>query len=134
MSDNPFQSPETEGRLINAEIADREWLRKVATYQKGVLYCILLQLLSIVPRMVAPPEIVLIAGLASLAIILAGVVFVFLLATTVYSTLVGVLLAIVALVPCLGLVALLIVNSKATTVLRRHGIKVGLMGAKSGAI
>ena len=32
-------------------------------------------------------------------------------------------------IPCVGLLALLAVNGKATTVLRSNGIKVGLLGA-----
>ena len=60
---------------------------------------------------------------------LIGLVLVFLLATKVYGTALGVLLGILTLVPCVGLIVLLIVNGKATSVLRQNGHRVGLLGA-----
>jgi ABC-type enterochelin transport system permease subunit len=60
---------------------------------------------------------------------LAGTVFVFLLAIKVYSTVVGVLLGFLALIPFIGLLVLLIVNGKATRTLKQKGIAVGLLGA-----
>jgi hypothetical protein len=59
---------------------------------------------------------------------------VFLLAIKVYSTGVGVLLGILTLVPCIGLIVLLIVNGKATGILKQNGIKVGLLGANLSQI
>jgi hypothetical protein len=69
-------------------------------------------------------------AMGSLFITLASAVFVYLLAASVYSTAVGILLGVLALLPCINLIMLLIVNGKATSVLRAHGIKVGLLGAK----
>jgi hypothetical protein len=46
------------------------------------------------------------------------------------STGVGILLALLALIPCVGLIGLLIINGKATSVLKDYGIRVGLLGAK----
>ena len=56
-------------------------------------------------------------------------VFVFLLAIKVYSPVVGILFAILTLVPCVGLLMLLLINGKATRILKQNGIRVGLMGA-----
>jgi hypothetical protein len=44
-------------------------------------------------------------------------------------TLVPLVLGILTLVPLVGLLVLLAVNNKATTILRSHGLKVGLLGA-----
>jgi len=57
-------------------------------------------------------------------------VFVFLLATKLYGTALGVLLGILTIIPLVGLIILLIVNAKAIKILRAAGIDVGLLGAK----
>jgi hypothetical protein len=64
-----------------------------------------------------------------LGVIVTAAVFVFMLAMAVYSTGPGVVLGILTLIPLIGLIPLLIVNGKATNILRAHKIKVGLMGA-----
>jgi hypothetical protein len=125
MSENPYQSPNAVGVVGGT----REELRQVATYQKGVLLCILIQLVAIVAQVFVPPEIRLLVSLASLVVGLAATVFVFLLAIKVYSTGLGVLLGILTLIPCVGLLMLLFVNGKATSVLKQNGIRVGLLGA-----
>ena len=61
-------------------------------------------------------------------------VFVFMLAMAVYNNAAGIVLGVLTLVPILGLIVLLIINGKATSILRQHGIKVGLMGASSRQI
>ena len=60
---------------------------------------------------------------------LVAMVFAFALSLKVYSTTTGILLAMLTLVPCLGLFVLLVVNGRATAVLRQNGHKVGLLGA-----
>jgi hypothetical protein len=81
-----------------------------------------------------PAELGFIIGLGVLVVGLVGTVFVFLLAIKVYNTGVGVLLGILTLVPCIGLFVLLVVNGKATGVLKQNGIKVGLLGANLSQI
>jgi hypothetical protein len=129
MSENPYQPPETDARIVGVNDGSIESLRKVARYQKGILVCILIQLLAIAPRLAAPPELQILLSIGLVIVLIAGTVFVFLLAVNVYSTAMGVVMKIVALIPCIGLLALLVVNGKATTVLRNNGIKVGLLGA-----
>ena len=68
--------------------------------------------------------------MAYLVTSLAATVFVFMLAMKLYSTGMGIFLGILSLIPCLGLLILLMVNSKATTALKESGIKVGFLGAK----
>ena len=70
-----------------------------------------------------------IIGFGILLIGLVGTIFVFLLALKVYSPVVGVMIGFGALLPCVGLLVLLVVNGKATSILRENGHKVGLLGA-----
>ena len=81
-----------------------------------------------------PAELRLIAGIIALAATVTGAIFVFMLSIALYNTGVGILLGILSLVPLLGLLVLLMVNGKATTLLRQHGIPVGLMGADTSKI
>lgn len=144
-SENPYQSPVAVG----VRSGSREELYKVARYQRGVLICLLAQILIYVSSVVlqaaqprgqvvaddaAPPVLSLLLAVALIAISLAGVVFVFLLAINVYSTFVGVLLGILSFIPCIGLLVLVMVNGKATSILRRNNIPVGFLGADPSKI
>ena len=131
MSDNPYQSPTADVSEVTGVLSGkREDLRSVAKFQKGIILCILIQLVALVGQFALPPAVRPILGLGILVVGLAGTACVFLLAVKVYSTAVGILLGILALIPCIGLIVLLIVNGKATGILKRNGIKVGLLGAK----
>ena len=119
MPENPYQSPATNDRAIGVNSGSREDLRSVAKYQRGIMLSILGYIILVGAQFAVPDSLKIVLGLALLAVGLAGTVFVFLLAMKVYSTGTGVLLGILTLVPCLGLIMLLIVNGKATKVLRR---------------
>ena len=107
----------------------------MAKYQKGILVCILVYLIAVVCQFALPADFLrTIIGLGTLVVGLVGTVFVFLLAIKVYSTGVGVLLGVLTLVPCIGLIVLLVVNGKATGILKQNGIKVGLLGANLSQI
>ena len=135
MSENPYQTPVETGAVAPGVLSgSREDVRKVAVFQKGILVCILLQILLVISQFVVPPEMRSIPAVASLLASLAGSVFVFLLAIRVYGMGMGILFGLVCLIPCIGLIGLLVVNGKATTVLRQNGIKVGLLGAKLSEI
>ena len=130
MSENPYQAPPLEPPVVGVLSGTREDLRSVAVYQKGIMVCILIYLLSILGQFSGAA----IAGdhplaLAVLGVGLTGLVFVFLLSTKVYGTGVGILLAILTLVPLLGLIVLLSINGKATAILKQNGHHVGLLGA-----
>lgn len=129
MSDNPFQSPGNEAPVIGVLSGTREDLRNVAKYQKGILVCILIHIVAVILQFMIPAEFRLILGLGYLVVELVSTVFVFLLAIKVYGTAAGVLLGILAIIPCFGLIVLLVVNGKATGILNQNGIKVGLLGA-----
>ena len=85
-NENPYSAP-SASEATGECVAD---LRIVATYQKGVLYCILIQIISLVVYGAVSEDVSYIANwLAFLAFgcsILGGTVFVFLLATNQIST------------------------------------------------
>ena len=117
---------------------DREYLRGVAGSQRGIIFCILGQLALLPLQFVLgslPPESELAARIALVSIYLAvaitAAVFLFQLALKVYSTGVGVLLGILTLVPVVGLIVLMVINQKATAILKNAGVRVGLLGANS---
>lgn len=105
-------------------------LQTIAGRQKGIIVCILIYLLALPTQFLLPEELRALLGLGVGVVMIVGAVFVFLLATKLYGTGLGVLLGILALIPLLGLIVLLIVNGKATNTLKSHGIAVGLLGAK----
>jgi hypothetical protein len=80
------------------------------------------------------PEVMLLVTLGVFATLVTAAVFVFMLALSLYNTATGVALGVLTLVPLVGLIVLLIINGKATNVLRDHGIRVGLMGARLSQI
>jgi hypothetical protein len=128
-SENPYQSP-AYTPAVGVLSGRREDVEAVAKYQKGILVCILLYLISVFAQFALPPDLRMLLGLFVLGVGLVGLVFVFLLATKVYHVAVGIVLALLTLVPCLGLIVLLIINAKATSILRENGYHVGLLGAK----
>jgi hypothetical protein len=130
VSDNPYQSPQAPATIaLGVNSGRREDLRSVARFQKGILVCILLQIILFIAQLIAPPEIKWLFALAYLPVALAGTVFAVLLALKVYNAVLGVLFGLATLLPCIGLIALLAINQRATGVLTQNGIKVGLMGA-----
>jgi hypothetical protein len=109
----------------------------IARCQRVILYCVLFNIgLTIVSYATKPlednlPPIAQISlGLGWLALATVQIVFVFLLATKVYGTGTGIAMAVFVIVPCVGLLLLLLINGKATSILREYGVHVGLMGAR----
>jgi hypothetical protein len=140
MDDNPYRSPEAPimAQAVGVLSGSREDLRSVAKYQRGLLVCVLIYLGAVAASMILPrilpPELTIIASLLFAVAGIAGLVFVFLLSTKVYGTGLGVLFGLLTLIPCVGLIVLLVINQKATSVLRQNGVKVGLLGADPNAI
>jgi uncharacterized membrane protein len=130
MSENPYQAPLADLRAVGVKSGQREDVRAVAVYQKGILVCLAIYLLLVIGQFAVPADVRPILGLVFVSLGVAGLVFVFLLSTKVYSTAVGVILAVLTLLPCIGILVLLVVNSKATRILTDNGYKVGLLGAK----
>ena len=134
MTENPYQAPTTSASVVGVLSGSRKDLRSVAKFQKGILVCILIYLIAVFGQFALPPEIRPIVGIGVLLVGIVGAVFVFLLAMKVYGTGLGILLGVLSLVPLIGLVVLLIVNGKATDIMKQNGIKVGLLGADVSAI
>ena len=129
MSVNPYESPRVDEPVVGVLSGSREDLRAVAKYQKGILICILIYLAAVVGQFALPIEVRLFLALGVIVVAITGAVFVFLLAIKVYGPGLGTLLGILSLVPFFGLFVLLIVNGKATKILRQNGVKVGFIGA-----
>ena len=68
-------------------------------------------------------------GAIAIVILVAGVVYAVRMASALHGTGVAVLCAVLLLVPCLGLLVLLVLNSQATAQLKKAGLRVGLLGA-----
>jgi hypothetical protein len=119
----------------------REGLRTIALYQKYLIMCVLglltANILSIVLSSTSggrPPGgpvlgLVLLIALAALAAWIGGIVLGAMLANKVYNEVAAIFVGILSLIPCINLVTWLVVNGKATRLLRDKGIEVGFLGA-----
>ncbi len=134
MTDNPYQAPRATSAAVGVLSGTREDLRSVAKRQKGILVCILIDLVAVFRQFALPLGIRPLVGFGVLIVGLAGTVLVFMLAIKVYGTGFGIVLGILSLIPLVGLLILLVVNGKATGILKQNGIKVGLLGADTSAI
>lgn len=136
MSNNPYQSPapwqsNEPPRPPGGPSLSRDDLRQVAFFQKGVVGCIGVYMISVALSFAFPQEFRLLLLIPVVIVIVTGAVFVVLLALKVYPPAIGILLGLLTLIPCLGLISLVVVNGKATSILKQHGIEVGLFGAKT---
>src|SRR6202012_5247243 len=121
------QQPQSGGGILEYRRSPRG-VREIAQRQRGIIMCIL-GLFVFYGAMIAgqtklPPMVLL--GLAGgmLALDITAMVFVFLLTTKLYGVGVGILLGILTFAPCVGLITLLVVNAKATAILKEAGLKV----------
>jgi DNA-directed RNA polymerase subunit RPC12/RpoP len=108
----------------------RDWLKKIAIAQKGILVSILLQIVLYIGAYLTPPQFRLFTLGAWMIAGLVGTVFTFLLAIHLYKTVVGILLSILTLIPLINLVVLWRMSGKATTILKEAGHHVGFLGAR----
>jgi hypothetical protein len=123
----------TSGAPLQYAQPVRDDLRYIATRQRGLILCILANVTCLVLQFVLPDLSVLFA-VAGFAASVTGMVFVFMLAIRIYNTGLGIVLGILTLIPLLGLIVLLVVNGKATKILRENNIRVGILGAKPDQI
>ncbi|HEX7379168.1 MAG TPA: hypothetical protein VF278_18750 [Pirellulales bacterium] len=126
MDDNPYREPQAEGAAFGVLSGRHEDVRRVALYQKGIIVCVLLYPCAIV----CLPLNLALAVWTILLTHLIGTVLVFLLAIKVDGLGLGILLGLLTLVPVIALPMLLVINGRATRVLRENGYRVGLLGAK----
>lgn len=111
---------------------ERSWsdLRQIAWFQKGILLCILAYITAVGVQFAIPPHLRFVLLVVVIPVALAASVFVFLVAIKLYDVGLGVLFGILTLIPLIGLIMLLVINSRATAVLQENGIHVGLLGAR----
>jgi len=137
-TENPYAAPTTATTL--APDVGRDRLRKIATAQRqtnlAVLFYLCLIPLNIALSTVAngAPWAAIILGVAALAVLVFGAVSVYSLASQFRGKIVAVVYVLGLLVPLLGLILLISISSKATTILKDNGIKVGLLGANPSTI
>lgn len=111
------QQPASDVRLIE----------KVASGQKLIIYAILVNILAIGLVAVFGD----IAGLVSVVALVIALVGMFRLAGGLgYSTAAKIFLLVLVVLPLIGLITLLVLNSRATKALREAGYKVGLFGVR----
>jgi hypothetical protein len=137
MSINPYQPPSLESQpppVVGVLSGSREDLRAVAQYQRGIVACVGVYLILVIVQFALPLEQRWILALLLIPLIPIATAFVFLLSTKVYGMGLGILLGVLTMIPCVGLIPLLVLNAKATSVLNRNGIPVGLLGADSKRI
>lgn len=102
-------------------------IEKVASGQKLIIYAILVNFLTVGLMAVFGD----IAGLVGIVAIVMSFVGMFRLTGGLgYSTAAKIFLLILLVVPLVGLITLLVLNSRATKALRAAGYKVGLLGAR----
>jgi|AP45_3_1055517.scaffolds.fasta_scaffold107579_2 hypothetical protein len=126
--------------MANLEISDKTRLKRIANNQRQMLICIVLLILFAIAGAydraagddsIFNHELYDIPAIGYGVVNFAAFIFVILLAANVYnSTIVGVINGLLCLIPCVGIIVLLIINQRATRSLRANGIKVGFMGAK----
>lgn len=135
MNENPYRTPEAALEAEGVLSGSLEDLRPVAIYQKVINVCILLYLGAIVARLfLIPDPLVLALGFGVLLVALTGMVFTVLLSLKLYGVGLGILLGVLTLIPVVGLIVLLVVNGKATKVLKQNGVQVGLLGARMSTL
>ena len=132
MSENPYQPTNDSTAATNS--GGNANLVTIARYQKGIIWCIFVQLLCYILPVFLLPTLTIIVYLLVVGTAIGSLVYTVLLATQIYSTAVAILMGILALVPCCGLIILLLINGKATSILRANSIKVGLFGANMNSL
>ena len=132
---NPYEPPKANAYHPTNGNSTRAELQKIAKGQQLVIYAILAYFLlvaingAILSAMGALGSILLI--LALLAILGASLWGVILLSTNMnYHIVMTILVVIFMFIPLINWITLLILNSKATGILRKGGYKVGFFGAK----
>ena len=102
----------------------KEKIFYLAKNQKYLIWALLAQLLGGVLLIVIPP----IGSLLLLANVVAQVLFVFKIAITAFPGVPGVALGFLSLIPILGLLVIVFINGRATSLLEEAGVKVAFFG------
>ena len=120
---NPYEAPKAP---VGDSLRDDPGIEQLVSGQKLVIYAILVYLAIILVRTAVGP----IAGLLAIASLVLSIMGILRISEGLgYGTGTKVLLFVLMFVPLVGLITLLVLNSKATSRLRAAGYKVGLLGA-----
>jgi hypothetical protein len=119
---NPYESPQP-GPFAGVAGGDlREKLRRVARYQRWVLFALLANFAANILMFATGSQefipvrlIVLIIGIG---VAIFAIVSIYLLASEVSTPVVGVICGVLMCIPCVSLITLLIINQKATSFLQ----------------
>lgn len=137
MDTNPYEAPSAfppSGVPEPTLKFSREDLKWIATCQRGMVFLILCYFCTLLAWAFIPPELAIIPALMILLIGVVGLGFVVAQSLKVFNTVLAIIFGLLAMIPCVGLLILLLVNVRATTILKSHGIKVGFFGAKVSSI
>ncbi|MEQ1512560.1 MAG: hypothetical protein ABL934_07765 [Lysobacteraceae bacterium] len=121
-TNNPYQSPRS--RVVSTVDGDVE---EIAAGQKLVIYAILTYFLAAASRMAIGP-LAFVVVLVALGLAIAGTLK--LGSGLGFSTVNKAICVVLMFVPLVGLIMLLVLNTKATSRLRAAGYTVGLLGAR----
>jgi len=110
--DDYAEEDRRDGRLSRAD------LREIAGRQRAIILCILGYLCLIPIQFAIPEENRIYLALALIPLGITAAVFVFMLAVKVYGQTSGIVYGILTLIPLIGLIVLLIINQKATSLLK----------------
>ncbi len=137
MDTNPYEAPSAfppSGVPESTSKFSREDLKWIATCQRGMIVLILCYFCLLLASAFLPSELRIIPTLMILIMGVVGLGLVVAQSLKVYNIVSAVIFGLLVLIPCLGLLILLMVNVRATTILKSHGIKVGFFGAKVSSI
>ena len=138
---NPYQStPVAQGRVPAREHVEK--VRSVASAQRllnvAILFYLLLVVGNVGTQMAVANNPDSMLPLILLPIVLAVLGFMIFAVARMGYAMHGVghaiFYAVMMLIPCLGFILLIILNSRVTSFLTRNGVKVGLMGAKKETV
>lgn len=132
MEFNPYRSPELIDPTSTQLDDEPEKIYAVAFYQKAINACVLAQLASILAQfaiVITFPELAILWLMGWVVITLASLIFAFMLAMALHGIGQAIVYGVLMIIPYLNLILLLFLNSRATRLLRRYRIRVGLLGA-----
>ncbi len=139
--ENPYRpAPANQSRVSAQEHLEK--VRSVAKAQRmlniAILMYLMLVVVNIATQFVAANDPDTIVPLLVLPIVLVVVGFIIFAVARMGYAMHGIghaiLYSFAMLIPCLGLILLIILNSRVTDFLTRNGVKVGLMGAEKSTI
>lgn len=128
------QAPQSQPPQIPTSAPSRQELRAIAARQKVIILCILVYFGTVAAAAAVPSEMKPYMALTIIAAALTATVFMAMMVFRLFSSVAAVAMIVLSLVPLMGLLVVLIVNAKATGILRRNGIAVGFLGANLGRI